>query len=199
MQLETTPRRIQLRRCRGWRKPANTVVVARPTRWGNPFKADAPEAGRTRAWAVEQFKGWASNNPAWVAAARTELHGRNLACWCPIGEPCHADVLLALVNPRTCDMSAAASTPPSQATATMEWTPAAMRLPEKSDADCYDMVWCAVERRVYQRTWDSFNFREFPEWPNSHWRPTGIAIPRPPETPPERIRGIDNNSQTQIV
>jgi hypothetical protein len=29
-----------------------------------------------------------------------ELRGCNLACWCPIGEPCHADVLLELANVR---------------------------------------------------------------------------------------------------
>lgn len=31
------PHRIQLSRKAGWTKPENTVVVARPTRWGNPF------------------------------------------------------------------------------------------------------------------------------------------------------------------
>jgi hypothetical protein len=33
------PKRVQLRRTKGWRKPEGTVSVARPTRWGNPFKA----------------------------------------------------------------------------------------------------------------------------------------------------------------
>ena len=32
-----TPRRIQLRRTRGWRLPASAIVVSRPSRWGNPF------------------------------------------------------------------------------------------------------------------------------------------------------------------
>jgi len=32
------PQGIQLRRTKGWRLPANTVVVSRPGRWGNPFK-----------------------------------------------------------------------------------------------------------------------------------------------------------------
>jgi hypothetical protein len=31
------PERIQLRRSEGWRKPPGAVVVARPSRWGNPF------------------------------------------------------------------------------------------------------------------------------------------------------------------
>ena len=26
------------------------------------------------------------------------LRGRDLACWCPIGQPCHADVLIELAN-----------------------------------------------------------------------------------------------------
>jgi hypothetical protein len=27
-----------------------------------------------------------------------QLRGKDLACWCPIGQPCHADVLLELAN-----------------------------------------------------------------------------------------------------
>lgn len=27
-----------------------------------------------------------------------ELRGKNLACFCPIGQPCHADVLLEIAN-----------------------------------------------------------------------------------------------------
>lgn len=33
-----------------------------------------------------------------VEDIRTELAGRDLACWCPPGQPCHADVLLELAN-----------------------------------------------------------------------------------------------------
>jgi hypothetical protein len=43
------PYRIQLKRTKGWRMPANTVKVDRSTRWGNPFKVDykgmTPELG----------------------------------------------------------------------------------------------------------------------------------------------------------
>ncbi|SII07108.1 Uncharacterised protein [Mycobacteroides abscessus subsp. abscessus] len=28
----------------------------------------------------------------------TELAGHDLACWCPLDQPCHADVLLELAN-----------------------------------------------------------------------------------------------------
>ena len=30
--------------------------------------------------------------------ARVVLGGRDLACWCPLDQPCHADVLLDLAN-----------------------------------------------------------------------------------------------------
>jgi hypothetical protein len=32
------PRRLRLSRAKGWTKPAGAVVVARPTRWGNPWR-----------------------------------------------------------------------------------------------------------------------------------------------------------------
>ena len=33
-----------------------------------------------------------------TAYIRKELSGKDLACWCPLGEPCHADVLLKIAN-----------------------------------------------------------------------------------------------------
>lgn len=33
-----------------------------------------------------------------IIARLPELRGRNLACWCPLDSPCHADVLLELAN-----------------------------------------------------------------------------------------------------
>src|SRR3546814_11137912 len=41
------PRRVQLSRRKGWRMPENTVSVARPTTWGNPYSIE--EYGRKRA------------------------------------------------------------------------------------------------------------------------------------------------------
>ena len=87
-----SPRRIQLRRTRGWRKPPRTIVVARPTRWGNPF----PVIDGDRAGAVENYRAWlATSGPD-----PTELRGFNLACWCPLDQPCHVDVLLERANPK---------------------------------------------------------------------------------------------------
>ncbi|MGX5657620.1 DUF4326 domain-containing protein [Geodermatophilus nigrescens] len=124
----TAPRRVQLSRARGWRKPAGTVVVARPSRWGNPFRVGetylfpAGDPSDPAAWpvpthrepglsddgarvvrcpdratAVEWYRRWAGE--AHREQARRLLRGRSLACWCPVDEPCHADVLLEMANP----------------------------------------------------------------------------------------------------
>lgn len=37
------------------------------------------------------------------ARIRDELRGKDLACWCRLDEPCHADVLLDLANAPTCE------------------------------------------------------------------------------------------------
>ena len=85
------PKRIQLRRTKGWRKPDGVVVVARPTKWGNPFHigVDGDAAG-----CVAQFRALVLRE-GWDLSP---LRGRDLACWCPLDRPCHADVLIELAN-----------------------------------------------------------------------------------------------------
>ena len=94
----TNPSRIRLRRAKGWRKPAGAVVVARPTRWGNPF----PSGGqRTRAEAVALYRRALEHGTDGVPSrqeVRARLAGHDLACWCPLDGPCHADVLLEVAN-----------------------------------------------------------------------------------------------------
>lgn len=114
------PRRLQLSRRAGARLPADAVVVARPSRWGNPFNwRDAlSEFGgspaEAKAWAVQAFREQvvdgmpSAGTPEWldylhgvrchVFAHVHELRGRDLACWCAPDQPCHADVLLELAN-----------------------------------------------------------------------------------------------------
>lgn len=91
------PSRVQLSRRAGHRLPPNTVSVAAPSRYANPYRPArrTPEANRE---AVELFRTYLQRNPALVASAREELAGRNLACWCRPELPCHADVWLDLVN-----------------------------------------------------------------------------------------------------
>ncbi|HXF53602.1 MAG TPA: DUF4326 domain-containing protein [Hyphomicrobiaceae bacterium] len=101
-----------MRRSKGWRKPANTVYVGRPSQWGNPFRPGDkhPEHGRPmrRAEAVALYRK-ALTRPksalnarldprCTLDAVKRELAGRNLACWCSLVGPCHADVLLDIAN-----------------------------------------------------------------------------------------------------
>ena len=103
------PERIQLRRTKGWRMPPNTVKVDRSTKWGNPFVIGQPGGAfagivKDRRHAYLLFLGAAPGNETLVAAAQSELRGRNLACWCPRDDPyedvCHAAVLLKIANER---------------------------------------------------------------------------------------------------
>jgi len=91
------PQRIQLSRQRGWRKPEGAVVVARPTRWGNPFALGADlepdEAVMLFRDALEE--GYLDID---VDDVRRELRGRDLGCWCAADVACHADVLLEVAN-----------------------------------------------------------------------------------------------------
>ena len=93
------PRRIQLHRTKGWRKPEGAVVVARPTKWGNPFVVTDGDSAR----AAALYEDWLEHSvDPRAASLREDLHelaGRELACWCPPDRPCHADVLLRLANP----------------------------------------------------------------------------------------------------
>lgn len=91
------PVRVQRRRDRGWRMPPGAVYVGRPSRWGNPWPVD--EVGAEVA--VTRYRAALLADPARRAAVRRELGGRDLACWCPLGGPCHADVLLDLTNTPT--------------------------------------------------------------------------------------------------
>ena len=93
------PKRIQLRRVKGWRLPEGARSVAPPARWCNPFKVgdgyDQQSAvARHRVWFLDPHR---TEGPT-VAEARRNLRGHDLACWCRLDEPCHADVLLEIAN-----------------------------------------------------------------------------------------------------
>lgn len=101
------PVRVQLRRTKGWRKPPNTVVVARPSQWGNPARVGDDLSyhlgdGAAVASADQVMTFYRAHAEAEIAASREEwiapLRGKNLACWCALDQPCHADILLVLAN-----------------------------------------------------------------------------------------------------
>jgi Domain of unknown function (DUF4326) len=117
------PERIQLSRAKGWKMPPNTVKVARPSRWGNPYPVtvfglelalklfdntmhgfwspglfdDEPDVLIDLAYVLHcAFRKRHSHQC--LAHARSELCGLNLACFCRLEQRCHADILLSLAN-----------------------------------------------------------------------------------------------------
>lgn len=101
------PHRIQISRAKGWRMPEKTVKVTRPGRWGNRYRIGGPvwrERGfgkvRDAAEAVDLFRRRQAPHMTDIA----QLRGKNLACWCPLDQPCHADVLLELANGPICEV-----------------------------------------------------------------------------------------------
>lgn len=109
------PERIQLSRRKGWRKPDGAISVARPGKFGNPFpigvrvpiwwhQGDEIKRGsieaETASEAVSYFRDW-MGGAVEVDHPRPFLPlltGHDLMCWCPLDQPCHADVLLELAN-----------------------------------------------------------------------------------------------------
>lgn len=115
------PIRVQLSRAKGWRMPPNTVKVDRSTPWGNPFlwtefyRPGMNSREDACCEAVRRFRGAVIGFDAngsfcrpnahpdsyiglIISRAPIHLRGRNLACWCPLDQPCHADVLLEIAN-----------------------------------------------------------------------------------------------------
>ncbi len=113
------PVRIQRSRARGWRMPEGAIYVGRPTIWGNPFGFNAEEPGDRQA-AVAAYRRLLTQPPnrrrhqllrvlkgnegrgegriAEMVARLSELRGHDLACWCPLDQACHADVLIEIAN-----------------------------------------------------------------------------------------------------
>ena len=102
--------RIQRRRAKGWKLPEGAVCVDRSTKYGNPFVV-----GRdgTAEECVFNYRALAQGYicisssvtveaqrraHAALVAAKRELRGKDLACWCRLDRPCHADVLLEIAN-----------------------------------------------------------------------------------------------------
>jgi hypothetical protein len=96
------PSRFQQRRVKGSRKPPDGRCVTSQSRYANPFR---PPRGRrndpaAHAEAAERYREWITSpgEAERLAAARRDLRGRDLGCYCAPGLACHVDVLLELVN-----------------------------------------------------------------------------------------------------
>ena len=89
--------------------PEGAIYVGRPSYWGNPFdwRSCPSDAGpAARGTSVDLYRDWLLHRrqfpdkpqPPTLAQICVALSGYYLACWCPLDQPCHADVLLELAN-----------------------------------------------------------------------------------------------------
>ena len=106
------PTRIQRKRSKGWRMPDGAVAVTRGTIWGNPFIVNPRVTPGSKSGscyiavptvedAVECYRKMLlapGDTGDKLRARLPELRGKDLACWCKPGDPCHADVLLEIAN-----------------------------------------------------------------------------------------------------
>jgi hypothetical protein len=101
--------RIQRRRTKGWRMPPGAIYVGRPTVYGNPFTVAraftelcdvmVPATDlMSRFVAVQAYRSWITAEVVDHTIDLELLRGHDLACWCPLDQPCHADVLLELTR-----------------------------------------------------------------------------------------------------
>ena len=88
------PKRIQRKRTKGWRMPEGAVYVGRPTDFGNPHSL----IGSTPEIATKLFEEHLLTEPGLLELAIKKLKGKDLACFCPLNQACHADILLRYVN-----------------------------------------------------------------------------------------------------
>ena len=119
-------KRIQRRRTKGWRMPSTAKYVGRGTKWGNPFVVGEEMTGWQKAFVaiqswpvneiIEHYRNGDLREPLTLEdslryykmhikfqiQARnldlSELKGKDLACWCALDKPCHADILIELAN-----------------------------------------------------------------------------------------------------
>lgn len=114
MTICAAPVRLQLSRRKGFRLQEHSratngldaVSVARPSRFGNPYQIGQCDPNFinvnrvmiSNADLVAAFRQYIlrclETSDDWLC----KLRGKNLACWCKLGECCHADVLLELAN-----------------------------------------------------------------------------------------------------
>lgn len=111
-------KRVQLSRKKGWRMPSNTVKVDRTSMYGNHWQVWQDHDGKwfatrnssehhpvgTKAEGIEiavreharelKLRQHTYGFASWLLP----LRGKNLACWCALDQPCHADVLMELAN-----------------------------------------------------------------------------------------------------
>lgn len=77
------------------------VYIGRPSQWGNPFSHKPSSIAEvkvdSREEAIECYKNYLIATPRLVEAAKKELKGKILGCWCS-PQSCHGEILAEIAN-----------------------------------------------------------------------------------------------------
>ena len=83
------------------RREPSDVYIGRPSKWGNPFSDRlgtlAEHVVASREEAISRYELWIRTQPELIAAAKVELRGKVLGCWCK-PKACHGDVLARIAD-----------------------------------------------------------------------------------------------------
>jgi hypothetical protein len=83
------------------RKAKFDVYIGRPSKWGNPFSHMAGTLAKFRVGSRDEalisYEKWIQSKPDLMAAAKIELKGKVLGCWCKPAS-CHGDILAAIAD-----------------------------------------------------------------------------------------------------
>jgi len=76
------------------KKEPYDIYCGRPSKWGNPF-----EIGRDgdRGEVIEKYREYIASRPDLMEAAKKELKGKTLGCWCH-PQKCHCDILAKIAD-----------------------------------------------------------------------------------------------------
>jgi len=77
-----------------WKKNPNAVYVGRPTKWGNPFTVK--EYGLTMC--LDRYTIWLTQKLFQDPSFLDPLKGKDLVCFCPLDQPCHADIITEFLS-----------------------------------------------------------------------------------------------------
>ena len=133
IEAQEKPKRIQRKRSKGWKMPPNTLCATRPGKFGNPFKVGMyvklgnggngmtyticiDKSHATAAYtyidttqqAVDIYREYRKRYPLSDELLARLGAAEWIACFCPLTEPCHVEVLLEIANAMSDSMTTAA-------------------------------------------------------------------------------------------
>ena len=75
--------------------PKNAIYVGRPTKWGNPWKE---RVDGDLDYVLMKYRAWLNAKLMKDSGFLDPLRGKDLVCWCPLDQPCHADILIEFLK-----------------------------------------------------------------------------------------------------